>query len=202
MSAPLFEAMRNSFHEDLLLWEIKSLTTMLENAASREPQLIERGLLDALFALRFKLIAHWVKRAGEPSNADGSRGRGGKPVDAAEWELRTYALASVDALTRALGGHGHKAKAQRFVADAMNHYGVLVGTENYFEYARRISQPRNYPVDLNALRRATTEQLDAAYARGERVEDYIRAGIAMRCRIVQLIKKGGVVFDAANRVVP
>jgi hypothetical protein len=198
----LLAAMHGSFNADLLVWQIGSLRALLDDAASREPELMERGSLDALHALMFRLIGEAMKRAKEPPKSDGSRGPHGRPHDAAGWELRSFALASVDALTEVLGGHGHKAEAQRFVAGIMTSYGVAVSATSYFDNAQRAKVPDKYPVDWGAVRRAAAARLREAHTRGEPIEIHVRAGVAMRCRVVQLLKRGEILYTAAGRVVP
>ncbi|WP_425045225.1 hypothetical protein [Primorskyibacter sp. S87] len=197
----LHEDMRAVFCEDLLIWQIRSLRVLLDDAARREPELIERGLLDAQFALVFDLIGQAMKRAGEQPDQEGSKGKGGRPVDAAGWELRTYALAAADALATALGGHGSKVEAQRIVISMMNAGGVSRSRKSYFEESR-MNMPDTHPVDLKDLRLAAKHRLLEAHARGEPIEDYIRPAIHMRCRVFRLLERGGVVFSAAGRVMP
>lgn len=177
--------------DNLLVWQVQSLRTLLMHALMDAPHLLDTGAFDAQFALLYRLITEAVSQAQVVETGDGPKKKPGNNFKVEEWELRIFCLASVSVLAKLdREGRGVKARAEKKVRDIAVAAGFPM-TEHYLKNAKnKLGRkfPKNAPVNIIITEKGTEDMLLSQYERGLNIVDQIREGVAMRARVVSMMK--------------
>lgn len=176
---------------NLLVWQVQSLRTLLMHAVMAAPDLLDAGAFDAPYALLYRLITEAVSQAQVVETEDGPKKKPGNNFKAEEWELRIFCQASASVLAKLdRNGRGKKGRAEKMVRDMAVAAGFPM-TQHYFKNAKNKLEkkfPKNTPINIFLTEKGTGDMLLAQHNRGDNVLDQIREGVAMRVRVVNMMK--------------
>lgn len=186
----LLRLMADARDDDLLVWQVKSLRALVMHAEMVARGSTKAGLLDAQYALLYRLVGEVMRRASERETIDGLKKKRGRGWDIAEWEFRVFALGAVDALLSLASGRGALGNARNTVADMATAAGKPIG-ESYFKNANVLTEkfPMNTPVNIVITQKGIRDMLLKGDAAGNDISDLIREGIELRARVCSLMER-------------